>query len=223
MTQRVGILGGTFNPIHYGHLRSAEEVRDRFGLDRVFFVPSATPPLKNDPSIPGAIRRLRMVELAVRGNPNFIASKTEISRGGRSYSVDTIKHFRRRFPEPNAIFFILGLDAFLEIHHWKNYREIFTLCDIVVTSRPGYRSRSHWRSIPIEIQNEFRYDRRKEMCVHCSERHVHFVDITGLEISASAIRDKIKKHKSIRYLTPDIVIRFIDSKGLYRTKGKGKV
>jgi nicotinate-nucleotide adenylyltransferase len=218
MTKRVGVLGGTFNPIHYGHLRSAEEVREHFRLDQVFFVPAAIPPHKNDPAIPAASKRLRMVELVLQGNRQFRSCRAEISRKGRSYSVDTIRYFRRRFPEPNAVYFILGLDAFLEIGSWKNYQDLFTLCDLIVTSRPGYRSRSYLKSLPIEIQNELCYDAKRQVGVHTSGNAIHFLRITGLEISASTIREKVKKGESIRYLTADAVIQFIENHSLYRNR-----
>ena len=220
MNKRVGVLGGTFNPIHYGHLRCAEEVRERFGLDRVFFVPAAIPPHKNDPFMPSAAKRLKMVELALEGNPQFRSSRVEIDRAGRSYSVDTLKYFRKRFPEPDSVHFIVGMDAFLDFRSWKSYREIPSLCSLVVATRPGYSSSSSLAKIPVEIRDEFWYDRKNRMCVHASGNTLRFFRITGMEISASAIREKVSRGESIRYLTADAVIDYIEKQSLYRT-GEG--
>src|SRR5262249_30226755 len=122
--RRIGILGGTFNPIHLGHLRSAEEVCEQQGLDRVLFIPSATPPHKRAGGLVAARHRLAMVKLAIAGNPRFRVSTVEIDRGGRSFSVDTLRMLHARMPR-TSFTFILGIDAFREIATWKEYTSIF--------------------------------------------------------------------------------------------------
>jgi nicotinate (nicotinamide) nucleotide adenylyltransferase len=134
---RIGIFGGTFNPIHLAHLRSAEEVRAALRLDHVLFIPSAAPPHKRSDGLTSPAHRLAMVRLAIRGNPHFRVSTIEIERRGRSYSVDTLRALRRRIPGAR-FFFIMGMDAFREIATWKEYRSLFALSNIVVTSRPPY-------------------------------------------------------------------------------------
>jgi nicotinate-nucleotide adenylyltransferase len=216
MTKKVGVFGGTFNPIHYGHLRAAEEVSEILQLDQVIFVPSANPPHKHTLEIPAAEKRMQMIELAVQNHPRFLSSDIEIRRGGRSYSVDTLRQFRRQLPKSRLLYFILGLDAFLEIRSWRDYREIFLLANLAVISRPGCQVTSYRETFPVEIRREFCYDFPHRIYVHTSGSSVHFLRIPGLEISASEIREKLARKRSIRYLTTDSVIRFIERAKLYR-------
>ncbi len=137
MSQKLGILGGTFNPIHYGHLAAAEEVRDRLKLDRILFIPSYLPPHKLEENVPSAVQRMEMVRLATEGNPSFEPSDIEIKRGGRSYTIDTIEALRQAYPG-TELYFITGLDSFLEIQTWHEWERLLTLCCFVVLSRPGY-------------------------------------------------------------------------------------
>ena len=122
---RVGLFGGTFNPVHWGHLRAAEEIRVMFDLTQVIFIPTNIPPHKGSEEVIPAHHRLRMLDLAVEGNPYFFTSDVELKRPGKSYSIETISHFKHTFGEGLALFFILGIDAFLEITSWKNYQELF--------------------------------------------------------------------------------------------------
>ena len=162
---RVGIFGGTFNPIHIAHLRSAEEVREAQQLDYVLFVPSATPPHKHRDGLAAAEYRLAMVKLAIAGNRRFRASTVEIDRGGRSYSVDTLRLLRAQMPEAKFCF-ILGMDAFREIATWKDYRSLFALCDLVVTSRPPYPARPLRTALPVAVRAEFCYSARSKALEH---------------------------------------------------------
>jgi len=154
---RVGLFGGTFSPIHFGHLRSAEEVREAFSLDRVYFMPAARPPHKGGGDVAPAAHRLKMVELAVADNPFFSASAVEFERGGPSYSIDTIRHFLTTL-QPAALSFIVGLDAFHELHTWKDYAAIPELCDLIVTSRPGLPTPPPEQLLPVALQTVFWYD-----------------------------------------------------------------
>ncbi|MBS1128005.1 MAG: nadD, partial [Nitrospirae bacterium] len=140
MTQRLGILGGTFNPIHLGHLAAAEEVRDRLKFEKVMFIPSFLPPHKSEEDMPSAVQRQEMVRLAIKGNPHFTVSDMEIKRGGRSYTIDTIEALRQAHTGPD-LYFITGLDSFLEIRTWKEWQRLMELCSFVVLSREGCRFR----------------------------------------------------------------------------------
>lgn len=135
----IGVFGGTFDPVHVGHLRVAEEVREAFSLERVYFVPASIQPLKVTAQGTGADERVRMLEMAVSSNGFFRVSVLEIKRGGISYSIDTVRHFSRRF---GHIYFLVGMDAFLDIGLWKDCSELFSMTDFVVMVRPGKTFRS---------------------------------------------------------------------------------
>jgi len=211
---RIGIFGGTFNPIHLGHLRSAEEVREAFALDRIYFVPAAQPPHKKTNALADAKHRLKMVELAVADNPSFIASAIELERFGPSYSIDTIRCFHTDLPDA-VLFFILGLDAFREIHTWKEYTLIPSFCNLIVTSRPGLSTPSIDQFIPVALQTTLWYDPALKMYRHTSGRCLAFHEIQGLNISASQIRQIVRQRKSLRYLVPSAVEAYITEHTFY--------
>ncbi len=211
---RIGILGGTFNPIHLAHLRSAEEVRQAQQLERVLFIPSANPPHKRNSDVAPAAHRLAMVRAAIRGNPRFAVSSIELRRSGQSYSVDTLDALRRR--QPRARFaFILGLDAFREIGSWHDYRRLFSLCDVIVTSRPDFDPRQLEREIPVAALSEFCYQPEANVLEHRSGHRVTFQPISALSISATQIRTLVRNRGSIRYLVPLAVERYIARHRLY--------
>ena len=211
---RIGIFGGTFNPIHLGHLRSAEEVREAFALDRIYFVPAAQPPHKKTNALADAKHRLKMVELAVADNPSFIASAIELERSGPSYSIDTIRRFHTDLPDA-VLFFILGLDAFREIHTWKEYTLIPSFCNLIVTSRPGLSTPSIDQFIPVALQTTLWYDPALKMYRHTSGHCLAFHEIQGLNISASQIRQVVRQRKSLRYLVPSAVKAYITEHTFY--------
>jgi nicotinate-nucleotide adenylyltransferase len=212
--KRIGIFGGTFNPIHIGHLRSAEEVREAQGLDRILFVPSAQPPHKQAAGLVSAAHRLAMVRLAIAGNPSFRVSPIEIERGGRSFSVDTLRALRTRLPRARFAF-ILGIDAFREIATWKDFRSIFTLCDLVVTSRPPVHAAALRAALPVAVRSEFCYRPASRTLEHRTGNQIVFQRLSDLDVSASALRDRLLHHQSIRYLVPTSVERYITRHGLY--------
>jgi nicotinate-nucleotide adenylyltransferase len=213
--RRLGIVGGTFNPIHVGHLRSAEEVCEAFDLQRVVFIVSAVPPHKAPGGIIEAAHRFEMVRRAVKDNPNFDASSIEIGRRGASYTVDTLSYFRRRLGADADIYFILGLDAFSEIGTWRDYNRLFELAHFVVTDRPTPQSMEPDCFIPPEVSGLFSPKGRNSFS-HGSGTRLFFHNITGLDISATRIRRLVGEGKSIRYLVPAAVSRYIQQKGLYR-------
>jgi nicotinate-nucleotide adenylyltransferase len=211
---KIGILGGTFNPIHLAHLRIAEEVRDRFSLDSIIFIPAAPPPHKElDGDIRYADRRA-MVELAIAGESAFSVSDIEERRGGRSYSVNTLAELQELHPA-DQLFFIIGSDSFLEISSWYRSAEIFTLSNIVVVERPQAPLSDLLAALPVAMRGEFCYD-SKEMCLtHRSGFCVYYLSGRPLAISSSAIRRLVRTGHSIRYLVPDAVARYIAEKRIY--------
>ncbi len=213
---RIGLFGGTFDPIHWGHLRSAEEVIEAFELDRVFFIPASIPPHKRGQTTTPALHRLAMVRLAVARNPQFKVSTVEISRPGVSYSIDTVRHFAQKQRKGDSLFFIIGLDAFREIGTWKDFADIFPLCDFIVTSRPGSKDSDPLRGTGVAVKKLFCYDSKQKNYRHRSGTRVFFIRLTDIAISASEIRQRIEEGKSIRYLVPWGVETYIKKQGLYR-------
>ena len=210
-----GLYGGTFNPIHLGHLRAAEEICERFGMKEVVFIPSANPPHKDSRDAIDANHRLKMVGLGLTGNDRFSVSDLEYHRRGKSYSIDTVRELRRLRPD-ETLAFILGLDAFLEIHTWHKYEEIFGECDFIVTNRPGANKVSCQQAFPESVAKVMKRKGQTREWVHPSGRRVVFTEVTNLDISASAIRALVREGKSIRYLLPIRVNEYIQDHGLYK-------
>jgi len=214
-SMKLGIFGGTFDPIHWGHLRSAEEVSETFGLDRVYFIPASIPPHKRGQTRTPARDRLNMVRLAVARNPRFAVSTVELARPGVSYSIDTIRSFAKNLKKRDSLHFIIGLDAFREIGTWKDFREIFSLCNFIVTSRPGSKENDPLKGTGVAVKKLFCYDFKKRNYRHESGTRINFIELTDIAISASEIRGLVKQRKSIRYLVPSSVERYIKRRGLY--------
>jgi nicotinate-nucleotide adenylyltransferase len=210
---RVGILGGTFNPIHLGHLRSAEEVREALNLDLVYFVPTAVPPHKSAEGLAPSEHRLAMVKLATKGNRHFMVSDAEVRRAGRSYTIDTVRHFIATLRAPCTLFLLMGADAFAELETWKDAEELTRLCSIVVHNRPARSGAASPASLA--ALDRFGYIKKDDEYVHPSGQTLSFVDTTILPISATLIREKLRHHRSVRYLTPGDVVDYIARHGLY--------
>jgi nicotinate-nucleotide adenylyltransferase len=215
--KRIGIVGGTFNPIHLGHLRSAEENREAFDLFRVIFIPSATPPHKDSGNIIDAKHRCKMVKRAVSSNCNFVASDIELQRSGKSYTIDTLRYFKEMVGNEGEIYFIIGLDAFLEIETWMKFRELFEYSHFIVTDRPDSESKSPQFVMPGGLGDAFekQTDGRRDFWIHKSGSRLYFQDISALDISSTTIRGLIKDGKSINYLVPESVNKYIKKRGLY--------
>lgn len=190
---RIGIMGGTFNPIHYGHLLAAQEAWQRFKLDKVIFVPSAQPPHKQKPEV-CAQHRYKMIQMAINNNEHFTISNIEITRKGISYSEDTIRAFKEIYGDENRLYFIIGVDAIAELNTWKNVENLPNLCQFIAVNRPGYQ-------LSIE-----------ERWLSC----IHLLEIPGVNISSAQIRQRIKQGKSIKYLIPQEVERYIEEHLLYK-------
>ncbi len=211
---QIGIYGGTFNPIHIGHLRVAEEIKNRFKLREVIFVPASDPPHKDGRDIIDPLHRLKMVNLAVTGNAGFSASEVELKRRGKSYSIDTVRQLQEIYADCDLAF-IMGLDAFLEIDTWHKYTEILNTCDIIVTSRPGIKPVSPAKAIPEAVRDQYKRKRSGKEFIHESGRKLVFTSATRFRISSSMIRDLVRKGESIRYLLPRRVMEYIIEHQLY--------
>jgi nicotinate-nucleotide adenylyltransferase len=211
---RLGILGGTFNPIHYGHLRIAEEAREALSLDRVIFIPALTPPHKRVADDVPFEDRYAMTQRGIAGNRWFVATPMEREMPPPSYSYNTLSRLTGEYPEA-SLFFIIGSDTFRELDLWHRYRELFELTNFIVLHRPGFDLDDLTTSIPRGMEGEFdRLDRR--MIQHRSGSLVHLVEGCGLDISSSRLRSMARHGESLRYLTPDGVIDYIADKGIYR-------
>ena len=210
-----GLLGGTFDPIHLGHLRCAEEVLEIFDLDRIIFIPASRPPHKVDACAASFYYREQMVKLAIEGNPAFSISDVENRREGKSFSVETVDYFLKRYPEDLELYFILGQDAFCQIQTWKNWEKLLLLCNFVVMKRPGYEDAGLSGVISADFASQFTYDEAARGFKGPGGRMISFQEVTLLDISASDIRRRLKERKSIRYLVPDAVRHYIFQNSLY--------
>ncbi len=199
----IGLMGGTFDPIHMGHLVTAEEARQQFDLDYVVFVPAGIPPHKEEKSISLPEHRYLMTSLAVMSNPSFFVSRIEIDMKAPTYTIDTVRHFAGVKKPGPEIFFITGADAILEIFTWKAYEELLNLCTFIAVSRPGYSLDRFYETLDFA----------------CPEmRHkVHLLEIPALAVSSTFIRERVALSKTIKYLTPEPVEQYIRKHGLYRT------
>lgn len=212
---KTGILGGTFNPIHLAHLRIAEEVREACHLDRVLFLPAATPPHKEvAEDIPFELR-LEMVEAAIADHPNFSVSTIEKDQPGKNYSVDTLTHLQQAYPD-DEFYFIIGLDSFRDLPSWKNYQTLFAMTHLVVATRPGIEAPNPAEFLPIAVQNQFCYSCSLKKWRHQSGKSLIFLQETRFDISSTGIRELVSAGRSIRYLVPPQVADLIEHHGLYR-------
>ena len=202
---RYGILGGTFDPIHLGHLLLAEECREILALDKVLFVPAGQPWLKAGQPLTAAVHRLRMVELATADNPHFEALRWEVARPGPSYTVDTLERLRAETGEDAEMHFILGLDALADFPRWKDPERILQLANLAVVPRPGYRE-SEGDCIVAGIKSRY---------PAYADRITRLV-VASVAISATDLRRRAAIGQSIRYWTPAAVGEYIGEKGLYK-------
>ncbi len=219
---RIGLFGGTYNPIHLGHLRAAVEVQEGFSLDEIYLIPCAIPPHTKSGHVAGAQERYEMARIATVNTPGFLASDVELKRSGPSYTIDTVLYFKSVLPKDTKLYFILGLDAFLEIDTWKSYMDLFPLIPFIILTRPyaghidpGLRQQKIEDFIKSRISAGYKYDSSQSGFIHLEMEPVFLFDVTPLEISSSAIRSLIKRGRSIRFLVPDDVIDFIKTKRLY--------
>ncbi len=214
-TASVGIFGGTFNPIHLGHLRAAEEVLEALGLERMIFVPSAQPPHKSDDQMAKARDRLAWVRAATAANPRFQVDALEVERGGPSYSADTLRTLGERLA-PELPVFIIGHDAFALVDSWREPESLFHLTHFAVIARPpqAVGSLSDW--IPKCIRDEVEIDSDGDRARHrTAGTWIRRLEIRALDVSASDIRERLQTGRSVRYLVPEAVIEAVEQSGAY--------
>ncbi|HTZ17406.1 MAG TPA: nicotinate-nucleotide adenylyltransferase [Dissulfurispiraceae bacterium] len=209
---RLGIFGGTFNPIHFGHLRAAEAVRDLIDLDKVIFMPSGNPPLKAS-GLADASRRYAMTRLATQTNVNFLVSDIEMRENEKSYTVDTIDRLSVTYPD-DRLFFILGLDAFLDLPNWREPERVIGSIDFIIVARPGFEVKELNASPFIESAvSEFRdgvISRRLR-----GGRTAFIAAVSAFDISSTTIRQLVREGRSIKYLVPESVEQYLLSHNLY--------
>ena len=219
MKERVGLFGGTFDPVHCGHIRAAGEVLERFSLHKILFIPSFIPPHKGRAGIAPAHDRLRMVDLACRGEPRFAASSIEVDAGEKSYSIITLEKIKRAYPG-GWIFFILGVDAFLEIETWRDHERVLEECRFIVMTRPGYRLDQADLVLRGSLKEKIHHLSKTEKIgeAQFKSRRIFFLPIRALDISSTEVRRRIRTGKDIRGLVPEVVGDYIRSHRLYRGK-----
>lgn len=202
MSERIGILGGSFNPVHTGHLILAQDALEQFGLHRVFFVPAAQPPHKPSPTLASCEDRLEMLRLAVDDDPRFDVSDLELRRGGVSYTVDTLRRLREECPGA-SLFFIIGGDTLRELHTWKDIYTVLSLCEIITVARPGFRV-DDLDAASLRLDDPW----PRKLAANVATGHL-------VEISATDIRARVARGHSIRYLVPAAVATYIQRRNIY--------
>ena len=203
---KLGIMGGTFDPIHTGHLIVGEMARQQFSLDKVVFIPAGIPPHKTSKELAQSGDRLEMVRLAVCDNPFFDVSKCEINRDKVAYTVDTLSELKFTYPESTEFYFIIGVDSLFEIKGWKNPAKLFAMCNILVYGRPGFdeeRASDEAQSLRTDFN-----------------AGIEFVKGPIIDISSTLIREMIMSNMSIKYIVPDSVEEYIRKNCIYRKKLK---
>ena len=211
----LGVLGGTFDPIHFGHLRLAQELADALGLERVRFIPTGTPPHRNSPHVSGT-HRLDMVRIAIAGNPVFEADDREIRREGISYSYDTLTELRDELGE-RPLCLLMGADAFAALATWHRWQELFDLAHVVIAHRPGFGLQGLQAALPAPLRKIYR--RRLASAPGMPPANAGSIltrEITALDISATHIRAMLAQGSSPRYLVPDAILEYIDQNHLYK-------
>ena len=198
---RIGVLGGTFDPIHLGHLVVGEEARDRLDLDRLVFMPAGSPRLKEHEPLASATQRLDMVRLAVDEGDDSEISTKEVVREGSTYTVDTIAELRQQYAESDQIYFMVGMDALEQFDRWKEPDRLLQMCNLVVVNRVGHQR--------VDV-NDF-VGRFPE-----AGPGLTLLTVPRLEISSTDIRNRVRDGRSIKYLTPEPVVGYIEREGLYR-------
>ncbi len=209
----IGIYGGTFDPIHYGHLRPNLELCERFKMREVRFIPALLPPHRDSPAISAELRQ-QMVALAIASEPLFVLDKRELERGGPSYMVDTLKSLRLDFPQ-YPLCLLLGMDAFMGINQWYHWQELLDYAHIIISQRPDtdFEQQQKWPEEVRQFYQSHKADTGDINALLCGK--ISLQPVTQLAISATDIRNRLKNNQSVRYLMPDSVINLIKYEKLY--------
>ena len=199
--EKIGILGGTFDPVHLGHLIIAEEVRSNVGLDKILFVPAGVPWMRENEGVSAGKHRLNMVDLAVKSNPHFESSSIEIDRQGVTYTADTLETLREDLDHEVELSFIMGMDVLEKFHLWKSPETVVELCSLVIVNRPGNQA------VDVnEVVKKYPEAGAK----------LRIINVPRMEISSSEIRERVRQKKSLKYLVSEEVIEYIDKNNLYK-------
>lgn len=223
---RVGLFGGTFNPVHNGHLTVAKEVKDGFPLDKIIFFPSAIPPHKETNNVINADDRIEMLRIAISNTSDFSksfeVSDIELKRSGPSYTIDTVYEYQSKMANDNELYLIMGVDTFFEIDTWKSYLDLFNLIPFIVMSRPedgASLNGIQWKELDAFIQSnisaDYNYSSSEKKYSHPENMPIYNYDVTPIHISATKIRKNVNKGLSIQSMVPSSVEAYIKSKGLY--------
>ena len=219
---RIGLFGGTFNPVHLGHLRAAVEVREGFELDEIFLIPAALPPHKVSGEVAASADRLQMLNLALGDTTGLKVSDVELNRSGPSYTIDTVHYFKQTLPAETRLHLIMGLDAFLEIDTWKSYRELLTQIPLIVINRPNAGRRLSgvpWKImddyISAKLSADYSFSASRSGYFARRQQPIYVFEVTALDISSTRIRREISRDQSINYLVPHKVAEYIRTKGIY--------
>ncbi|MGB8518101.1 MAG: nicotinate-nucleotide adenylyltransferase [Gallionella sp.] len=215
MSQPIGILGGTFDPIHYGHLRLAEEMLELAGLRQIRFIPTGIPSHRTVPQV-SAQQRSAMVKLAIADQPAFVLDEREVRRTSKCYTVDTLRELRAEMGEQQPLCLLMGGDAFLQLQTWHEWESLFGLAHIVVGYRPGFPIEERIHHAPQKLREHY----QKRLCAATLLREkahggIAVLGIPKLEISATVIRSRVAEQRSIRYLLPNTVADYIHQHQLY--------
>jgi nicotinate-nucleotide adenylyltransferase len=220
---RIGLFGGTFNPVHMGHLRAAVEVREGFELDEVYLIPAALPPHKAAGEVAAPGDRLNMLNLSLGWASGLKVSDVELKRAGPSYTIDTVAHFKRTLPAESRLFLIMGLDAFLEIDTWKSYRELLAQIPFIVINRPHAGSRKAdglWEILDdylaTKLAADYSFSASRSAYLAGGQKPIYVWEVTALDISSTRIRRAISQDRPIDYWVPAKVAEYIRTKGIYR-------
>lgn len=200
--KNIGIMGGTFNPIQIGHLIVAEDVREKFRLDKVLFIPSGQPPHKPDSEVIAAEHRYEMVRLAVNSNRYFEASRIEIDREGTTYTINTLQALKEEYDSDTRFFFIVGADVIPELTTWREYQKVFMLCDFIAVFRPGYE-KAAFETAAEQLTKEYGI-------------RIQMAEARLVDISSTEIREKCSRGESVKYLISEDVEKYIHVNGLYK-------
>lgn len=213
----VALFGGTFDPIHAGHIAVAQAAQRRFHLDAIYFIPSARPPHKAKVFLTPFVHRYAMVVLACAGHAGFVPSVAEAEMDGATpkvyYTIDTVRHFHRQHPEDH-LYFIVGADQFLELPTWKSYEALLDCCDFIIASRPGFKLDALRLVIPPE--KLARGAEPNAQAIRLRKTCIHLLTTVSSHVSSTEIRERLEGHKSVRGLVPDRVEEYIRGQALYR-------
>lgn len=212
----IGLFGGTFDPIHFAHLRLAEEIAEAFALERVHLIPAAVPPHRDQPKA-SPEDRLAMTNLAIEGNPRLAVDPRELERTGVSYTFDTVTEIRSETGN-HPLCLLMGADAFVALTTWHRWEHLFDLAHIIVARRPGYPLEQLASSMPLALRAEYklRHETEPAALKATAAGKIFTHELTALDVSATALRNLIRRNASLRYLLPDPVIAYIEEHHLYR-------